>query len=212
MPKTTKRSKQSHGDSRALLMSSAKKLFAKKGFDGTTIREISDDAGVNVSLISYNFGGKSGLLEVCIGEFGKERLQQTQELLTPIKTAEEFTEKICLHISNFLIAHAKDLDVSKIIHWEMQKYSPLFQDLLESIFFKTQMAIGMFFKNAQDLGVIRKELDIRELTIMLQGVLSYHLSIDHIRAARNAPTLDNPDTIKGIVFHIKESFLRGIMN
>lgn len=39
----------------------ATKLFAKNGFDGTSTREICKQAGVNISLISYYFGGKEGL-------------------------------------------------------------------------------------------------------------------------------------------------------
>jgi TetR/AcrR family transcriptional regulator, upper aerobic nicotinate degradation pathway regulator len=192
-------------------MSAAKKLFAQRGFDGTTIRDVSDAAGVNVSLISYNFGGKAGLLKACIGEFAEERLKRTQEVLIPIKTKEEFILRFNMHVKNFLEAHAKDLDIHRIISLEMQKNTPLFQELLENIFLKTQMTIGLFFKIAQDSGVIRKDLEVKELTIILQGILSYNLAIDHIRESRNSPTLSNPETIKTIMFHIQETFLNGIL-
>lgn len=39
----------------------ALELFAKKGFEGTSIRDICREAGVNISLISYYFGGKTEL-------------------------------------------------------------------------------------------------------------------------------------------------------
>lgn len=38
------------------------KLFSEKGFDGTSVHEISKQSGVNVSLIHRYFGGKEGLL------------------------------------------------------------------------------------------------------------------------------------------------------
>jgi len=41
----------------------AKELFAKNGFEGASIREICKQAGVNISLISYYFGGKKELYE-----------------------------------------------------------------------------------------------------------------------------------------------------
>ena len=41
----------------------ATKLFAKDGFDGASTREICKQAGVNISLISYYFGGKKELYE-----------------------------------------------------------------------------------------------------------------------------------------------------
>ena len=45
------------------ILFSAEKIFAEKGFAGTSIREISKDAKVNVSMISYYFGSKEKLFE-----------------------------------------------------------------------------------------------------------------------------------------------------
>lgn len=41
----------------------AEKLFAEKGFDGTSTREIAKAADINISMISYYFGSKEKLLE-----------------------------------------------------------------------------------------------------------------------------------------------------
>ena len=41
----------------------AEKLFAKKGFSATSIRDISHEATINVSMISYYFGSKDKLIE-----------------------------------------------------------------------------------------------------------------------------------------------------
>ncbi len=41
----------------------AEKLFAEKGFEGTSTREISKEANVNISMISYYFGSKEKLLQ-----------------------------------------------------------------------------------------------------------------------------------------------------
>jgi AcrR family transcriptional regulator len=48
-------------NSRLPLLKAAIRIFAKKGFEGASIREIADAAGVNSSLISFHFGGKAGL-------------------------------------------------------------------------------------------------------------------------------------------------------
>lgn len=45
------------------ILFAAEKLFAEKGFDATSTREISTAANVNVSMISYYFGSKEQLLE-----------------------------------------------------------------------------------------------------------------------------------------------------
>lgn len=40
----------------------AEELIAKKGFDGTSVREISSKAEINVAMISYYFGSKEKML------------------------------------------------------------------------------------------------------------------------------------------------------
>jgi AcrR family transcriptional regulator len=47
---------------RERLLSSAEALFAEKGFEGTSVRELAARAGCNLSLIHYYFGSKEGLL------------------------------------------------------------------------------------------------------------------------------------------------------
>ena len=43
------------------LLREARKLFANKGFDGTSVRAITGAAGANLGAISYHFGSKEAL-------------------------------------------------------------------------------------------------------------------------------------------------------
>ncbi|MFP4460900.1 MAG: TetR/AcrR family transcriptional regulator [Thermotogota bacterium] len=43
------------------ILDSAKKIFASKGFDGTSVEEIANDAGVKKALIFYYFPSKDSL-------------------------------------------------------------------------------------------------------------------------------------------------------
>ena len=53
-------------DKREHILTSAELLFAEKGFDGTSVRDIAQQAGVNLAMISYYFGSKEKLLEALI--------------------------------------------------------------------------------------------------------------------------------------------------
>ncbi len=53
-------------EGRARLLDSAMELFAEKGLDGVSTRELATAAGVNLSAITYHFGGKKGLYEAAI--------------------------------------------------------------------------------------------------------------------------------------------------
>lgn len=50
-------------DGKARLIRIAMKLFAEKGFDGVTVRDISAAAEVSLGLINHHFGSKEGLRE-----------------------------------------------------------------------------------------------------------------------------------------------------
>ena len=43
------------------LLAAARKLFAEKGFDAATVREITGRAGANLGAITYHFGSKQAL-------------------------------------------------------------------------------------------------------------------------------------------------------
>jgi len=54
---------------RERLLISGAELFAQKGFSAVGVREVTDKAGVNVSMTSYYFGGKNGLLKAIYEDF-----------------------------------------------------------------------------------------------------------------------------------------------
>ena len=51
----------SAAEARSRLLAAAESIFADKGFDAASIREISSAAGVNLASIKYYFGDKEGL-------------------------------------------------------------------------------------------------------------------------------------------------------
>jgi TetR/AcrR family transcriptional regulator len=63
-------------DFRTKLLEVGTQLFAERGLHGVSIRELSQNAGVSISMISYYFGGKEGLYSAvlqeqfsCLGQF-----------------------------------------------------------------------------------------------------------------------------------------------
>lgn len=53
----------------------ASELFFQHGFHGTSVRDIAERAAVNVSLISYYFKSKQGLLEFAVTQYYEEYLE-----------------------------------------------------------------------------------------------------------------------------------------
>lgn len=68
------------------VVKSASALFFQKGFDGTSVRDIAEKANVNVSLISYYFKGKQGLLEYAVTRFYETYLHHVEETIEKTKS------------------------------------------------------------------------------------------------------------------------------
>lgn len=55
-------------DTSAAIAGAALQRFAARGFEAISLREIAGDAGVDVALISYRFGGKLGLWKQIVSQ------------------------------------------------------------------------------------------------------------------------------------------------
>jgi len=65
-------------------MDAAEKLFARRGFHGTSLRDITGAAGVDLALVNYHFGNKKQLLAAVLERRGailnEERLQRLAQV------------------------------------------------------------------------------------------------------------------------------------
>ena len=68
---------------RLKILSVARPLFAQQGYKGVTVRDIAQLAQVNVSLISYYFGGKEALYREIIADYFN-RAQQIFQDIEPV--------------------------------------------------------------------------------------------------------------------------------
>jgi AcrR family transcriptional regulator len=70
MPKGAKNTirPDSADSSKERLVKAATELFARRGFDGVTIRDLAEAANVNVAAVHYHFGGKNELYAAVIEE------------------------------------------------------------------------------------------------------------------------------------------------
>ena len=78
---------------RELLLEKAEQLFAENGYEGTSVRMLAKEAGLNLAMISYYFGSKEKLFEALVEErtrITRERMVDLQARFTdPEKRLEE---------------------------------------------------------------------------------------------------------------------------
>ena len=54
------------------ILDAAEQLFADKGFNGTSLREITGAAGVNLAAVNYHFGSKKELIKAVMSRYMDE--------------------------------------------------------------------------------------------------------------------------------------------
>jgi AcrR family transcriptional regulator len=78
----TRRRRGPRGDAaetRSAVLEAARARFAAHGYDGTKLRDVAADAGVDVALVSYFFGSKDGLFAAALA-FGFNPVDVVEEL------------------------------------------------------------------------------------------------------------------------------------
>ncbi|MCM2278053.1 MAG: TetR family transcriptional regulator [Oligoflexia bacterium] len=163
--------KTTRDDTRELLIGAATKLFSRKGLDGTTVKDLAREAGVNVSLVSYYFGGKEGLYLACLETFGSERLAVAEQILQPPGTAEEMRLRLGLFARSILDFHASHADVARMIMRECESEASLTQPVFERTFLKIFLMLETFFRASQKARILRKEVEPQALAIFIIGAI-----------------------------------------
>lgn len=111
MPKKSKAVDSGNGKGR--LIKVAMRMFADKGYDGITVRDISAAADVSVGLINHHFGSKEGLREAVDKYF----IDQFEEVLfeerPAASTTEEGLELAVEFTENWIDRHIDDWDLTK---------------------------------------------------------------------------------------------------
>lgn len=82
-------------NSKIRILEAATKLFAQKGFDGTSIREICKKAEVNLCMISYYWGGKQELYQGIIENLLEKQIEYSKNFLDLNKNPKDMSVDEC---------------------------------------------------------------------------------------------------------------------
>ena len=126
------------------VIQSATSLFFQKGFAGTSVRDIAEKADVNVSLISYYFKGKQGLLEYAVTQFYENYLA---ELEKTIKKTNALTslEKLNELIFTIIQYKQKNYQLTCFIHRELSLDSVFVREMTVTYLAKENHYISKIF-------------------------------------------------------------------
>lgn len=146
---------QEKSDKREQLINAAEDLFAEKGFDGTSVRDIAQKADMNLAMISYYFGSKEKLLQILI----EQRFASSLELLDELQRNTTMTpwEKIERVIEYYVDKILNGRKFHSIINQEYNTdRSREIIDLITSIKMKNYTLIKQIIDDGYKKKVFRK--------------------------------------------------------
>lgn len=130
------------------IIEAAMRLFAEKGYEATSVRDIATQAQANLALINYHFGSKEGLLKEIIESRAKLMQVRIKEISesTEIEEIDKINRIIDHYIDKLFTHHA----FHKVIFFELFSSNREFihQDTIEiftgnSIFVANIVRSGM---------------------------------------------------------------------
>ena len=148
----------------------AETLFAEKGFDGTSIRDIAKAADINIAMISYYFGSKEKLLEaVVFHRINAMRLMLAnlfEENISPIEKMEKlirfYIHRIYDNRSIYQILHVEIISQKRDIDYD------LFIDIKK----QNLDVIEKIIKEGQELKVFRPNIKVLMIPPVIIGTLT----------------------------------------
>lgn len=195
---------------REVLLQASKRLFSKRGFEGVTVKEIAQEANVNLALISYYFGGKEGIYRACIEDFGIKKLQTSQKILVAPASQEEFELRLRLFVESMIDSYLEDPAATKMIHRECEMSIPYIEDLFRKTFLKVFENLSGYLKQAQESGYFSKSLDVSVSTVLLFGLVVHVTRTDQTYKKFFGKSLADPLHREKSIRHILHVFLHGV--
>ncbi|WP_114792826.1 TetR family transcriptional regulator [Niabella yanshanensis] len=168
------------------ILEKAEELFSEKGFDATSVRDISKAAGINIAMISYYFGSKEKLMEelfkmrMSAGLVSVKEIAENTDLTTVEKIEKALTgyiERVKTHKSFYRVILAeqatnKNKSVIRFLGKSKESYAQFFETVLaegyESGSFKHKVDPVLFMTTIT--GTIMQSLLNKQLYATHHGV------------------------------------------
>lgn len=116
------------------MLAEAARLFAERGFNKVTVRDICVAAGANVASINYHFGDKIGLYTTIV-ERGLGQLADEPRRITAA-TGSDPEERLRAFVTEMLqqmLEPAKDSHVHQLLMHEMADPTPMFDEIAKRV-------------------------------------------------------------------------------
>ncbi len=179
-------------DKREQILDAAQALFAEQGYDGTSVRDICNHAGVNVAMVNYYFGSKEGLFEKMVERRASVMRGRLEELsanrdMAPIVKMEILAEEVINRMFG-------NRDFTLTIMREMSKGGNLeLRERLAEVFTRNISLLRSIIEEGMHLGHFR-EVDPVLCIATIYGTI-WNLISTEVMLKKIDPALSGPENI-----------------
>ena len=192
------------------IIDAAQKLFAEHGFDGTSVRDIAHEAGINVAMISYYFGSKEKLMEAIFEQKTNYTRIKVENLLQ--NDALSHLEKVNILIDDYVEKFIAQQQFHRIMIREqlIEKDTPISGFILE-LKKRNLVSIKKLIHDGQKSGSFKKNIDIILMMTTMVGTVSQMITSQWFyREMNNLEDMPEPEfqklIKKKLSVHLKNLF------
>ena len=149
-----------HSSTEEKILDAAKLVFHKKGFDGTRMQEIADEAGINKALLHYYYRSKENLFDAVFKDAFNELFQK---IFTIVGSDISFEEKIRYLFSDYIGFMQRNPYIPSFILNEINHNPARIADLMKNLPTPPAKILTRVKKSLEDEGL--KGMDYRQFII-----------------------------------------------
>jgi len=187
-----------YSEKQVQIMEAAEQFFAENGFDGTSVRDIAEKAGVNLAMISYYFGSKEKLMESLFRYRGESIKLQLESMIEN----KELTslQKVYALIDGYIERIMKQQCFYKIMsRVQMVELHGITTQLIYELKRTNQELVKKLILEGQRNGEFRKHIDVPLMMATLVGTASHLVTTQHYyRKLNNLESLSDEEFTKQI--------------
>jgi TetR/AcrR family transcriptional regulator len=190
-------------DSRSKLMEVGTQLFAEKGLNGVSVRELTQAAETSISMISYHFGSKEGLYSAV--------LQQQFDCFKEIKAIRETVSDPVTLIENYLRwtfqRHRNHPYLLRFYTSELTNPTLFFASIVMPVIDEVILTMAAAIEDGRKRKLFREDVDATNAALALAGMVNYFFL-----SSRATKDLVNhaPDHDEKLIQEYLSIFTRGI--
>ena len=191
-------------DSRSRILAAATPMFARHGLNGVSVRSLASAAKVNLSMISYYFGGKEGLY----AEILKEQFEGFRYIDDIAKRDLPPLEKCEMYLRGTIRRYRENPYLLRYYVSELTNPTPCFKTIVRPTVQRVLKVLRETIEKGISRGRLRKTLSPADGTLALAGMINFYFLV--APAARGFVD-DRPGRDEELVEHFMDILKRGIL-